>query len=185
MNFQYENCAQRGKDRLIKSLQYKNGDAHGDGRDRGIDGGPLAHLHLVHRLLENGAPRVGAGDHVHLDDRLRIFSTLVGRLDRDAELLAGVQLPHRLYHARPRLDFEFMQPVIRHVVNAVRYLGVLPLVVVRSLDLNRKTRVNNFELRRNQFIPFPFFLLFQKFVRVPSHEHFFLFLECSKGETVN
>lgn len=180
MNFQYENCAQRSINKIVK---YKNGGAHGDGRDRGIDGGPLAHLHLVHRLLENGAPRVGAGDHVHLDDRLRIFSTLVGRLDRDAELLAGVQLPHRLYHARPRLDFEFMQPVIRHVVNAVRYLGVLPLVVVRSLDLNRKPAsiISNFVETNLFHFPSPFFLSFQKFVPVPVFisRNFFFFLELS------
>lgn len=110
-------------------------DTHSDSRDCGIDGGSLADLHLVHRLLEHGASGVGPRNDVHLDDCLRVLATLVGGLHGDAVLFASVQLPHGLDNSGLRVDFELLQAVVRHMINTVCYLGVLTLVVVRSLHL--------------------------------------------------
>lgn len=110
-------------------------DTHSDSRDCGIDGGPLADLHLVHRLLEHWASGVGPGNDVHLDDCLRELATLVGGLHGDAVLLAGVQFPHGLDNSGLRIYLELVQAVVRHVIDTVRYLGVLTLVVVRGLHL--------------------------------------------------
>jgi len=65
-------------------------DTHSDSRDCGIDGGSLADLHLVHRLLEYRASGVGPGNDVHLDDCLRVLATLVGGLYGNAVLLASI-----------------------------------------------------------------------------------------------
>jgi len=115
-------------------------DTHSDSRDCGIDGGSLADLHLVHRLLEYRASGVGPGNDVHLDDCLRVLATLVGGLHGDAVLLASIQLPHGLDDSGLRIYLEFMQAVVRHVIDTVRYLGVLTLVVVRGFHLRCEIR---------------------------------------------
>lgn len=65
----------------------------GDGR---VDGGTLADLDLVDLLLEHRTAGVGARYHVDLDDGLGVTAAVVRRLDRDAVLLAGVELTDRL-----------------------------------------------------------------------------------------
>lgn len=121
-------------------------DTYGNCRDRGINRRSLADLDLVHRLLKDRALCIGAWNHVHLDDRLRIFSTLVRRLDGNAELFTGVQFPHGLDHAGFRIDLKFVQPVVRHVIDAVRYISVFPFVVVRRFDLDLSRIINRYTI---------------------------------------
>lgn len=83
-------------------------NTYGNRGDRGINGRSLADLHLVYRLLEDGTPGIGSRNHVYLDDRLWIFSTLVSSLYGNAELFACVQLSHGFDQAGLRIDFKFM-----------------------------------------------------------------------------
>ena len=108
--------------------------------DRRIDRGALADLHLVHLLLEHRTPGIGPRDDVHLDNRLRVPAPVVRRLHGDAVLLACVELAHRLDQTAFGIDFELLQTVVRHVVNAVGDLGVRAFVVVRRFDLLRALR---------------------------------------------
>lgn len=123
--------------RIKPPLGRTSSDTHSDSGDCGIDRGSFTDLHLVHRLLEHGTSGVRSGNDVHFDDRLRVLAALVGGLHGDAVLLAGVQFPHGLDDPGLRVDLELLQAIVRHMIDAVRYLGVLPFVVVRGLHLAR------------------------------------------------
>lgn len=110
-------------------------ETYGYSGNRRIDRSTLANLYLVDGLLENRTPRIRSRNDIYLDDSLRIFATLVRGLNGYAVLFSCIKLPHRFDNTSFRIYFELVESVVGHVINTIRYLGVLTLVVVSRLYL--------------------------------------------------